>query len=280
MKVIISENAGFCFGVERAMKLTAGTLKDNAGVRIATYGPLIHNPQVVAQLEEKGVHVIQKTDAEFHTDILIMPSHGAPREIYAKCKEKDIRVVDATCPFVKDVHNKVREFIRQNMCVVIIGDANHTEIKGVVSWADNQCVVIGSESDIDKYDFSDKDVGIVSQTTNSEEYFANLADRIVKKAKSAVVQNTICSATRNRQDSVIALARETDAMVVIGGKNSANTKRLYQLCREANPNTYHIETSGELKSEWFDSSHTVALTAGASTPAWIISEVAARLSEM
>ena len=277
MEVIICQYAGFCFGVERAMRLTMSTLENSPDTRIATYGPLIHNPQVVKTLEEKGVKEIKQAESKIDTDILIMPSHGAPRELFSVCEEQNIRVVDATCPFVKDVHNKVREFIGRDMCVVIIGDANHTEVKGVVGWAEDNCIVIGSKEDIDKYDFSDKYVGIVSQTTNSEEYFRSLADIIVRRARKAVVQNTICSATHNRQKSAIALAEQTGAMVVIGGKNSANTKRLYQLCKKANPHTFHIETADELQREWFAGIDKVGLTAGASTPAWIIDSIAASI---
>ncbi|MBP5273978.1 MAG: 4-hydroxy-3-methylbut-2-enyl diphosphate reductase [Abditibacteriota bacterium] len=277
MEVIICKYAGFCFGVERAMKLTMSTLENNTDAKISTFGPLIHNPQVVKMLETKGVTEIRSIDDASGTDILIMPSHGAPKDLFQKCRDKNIRITDATCPFVRDVQNKVKDFISKKLQVVIIGDAAHTEIKGVVSWADNDCIVIGSEEDIEKYDFSGKEVGIVSQTTNNEDYFEKLANAIVRRAKKAVVQNTICSATHNRQESAIALAKETECMVIIGGKNSANTKRLYQLCKEANPRSYHIETADELKREWFAGAKKAGLTAGASTPAWIISSIAEKI---
>ena len=195
------------------------------------------------------------------------------------CKERNIKTIDATCPFVNAVHKKVKEFRDSGLFVVIIGDAGHSEVKGIMSWAGYDCVVISNEEDICKYDFSRKKVGIVSQTTNQLNFFDNISQKIAKLAKETIISNTICSATYKRQENAAKLAPMVDVMLVVGGKNSANTKRLYQICKNSNEKTYYIETSDELNESWFENIETVGITAGASTPDWIINGIVDKLSK-
>lgn len=281
MKIVISQHSGFCFGVKRAMDITLQESNSNTNKnKIATYGPLIHNPQVVEHLKEKNIDVIYNVDENTYVDKLIMPSHGSPKELFERCKELNISTIDATCPFVNAVHEKVKEFRDAGLLIVIIGDAGHSEVKGIMSWTDYNCIVISSEDDISKYDFKGKSVGIVSQTTNSLDFFENIANKIAELAEKTIISNTICSATYKRQETAAKLAPDVDLMLVVGGKNSANTKRLYQICKNNNPNVFHIETALEMKPEWFTGITTVGITAGASTPDWIINDIVKELKDI
>lgn len=274
MKIKISEYSGFCFGVKRAMDITLGNAKDTER-KTATYGPLIHNPQVVEQLKEKGVDVTFEIKGNY--DKIIMPSHGVPKELFDKCREMGIEAVDATCPFVNAVHEKVLEYKKNGLLIVIVGDAGHSEVKGIMSSADNDCIVISEKEDLKKYDFKNKKVGIVSQTTNSPVYFGEIVGIIAGEAEETTVANTICYATHKRQAAAHDLAPEVDIMLVVGGKNSANTNRLYQISKDMNERTYHIETAEELTPEMFAGCETVGITAGASTPDFIIEEICRKL---
>ena len=276
MNIIISEYSGFCFGVKRAMDLTL-LESENSKSNIATYGPLIHNPQVVDYLKERGVGFITDINEALGVEKLIMPSHGAPKELFERCKELNIKTIDATCPFVNVVHEKVKEFRDAGLFIVIIGDANHSEVKGIMSWTDYDCIVISSEVEISNHDFSNKKVGIVSQTTNQPDFFNNISQKIASLAKETIISNTICSATYKRQEKAASLAPTVDLMLVVGGKRSANTKQLYQICKSSNSRTYYIETANEMERYWFENIETVGITAGASTPDWIISDIVGQL---
>lgn len=275
MKIIISKHSGFCFGVKRAMDITLSNIDKEK--TIATLGPLIHNPQVVDLLKEKGVEVASEIDKKY--DKIIMPSHGVPKELIQKCNNLNIEAIDATCPFVEAVHEKVRQYKKQGLIIVIVGDAGHSEVKGIMSSADNDCIVISSIDDLKKYDFKKKNVGIVSQTTNKPEYFGEIVGKIVQEAKETTVANTICYATHKRQAAAHDLAPKVDVMLVVGGKNSANTNRLYQISKEMNDRTYHIETKDELTKDMFENCETVGITAGASTPDFIIDDICSMINE-
>lgn len=277
MKIKISEYSGFCFGVKRAMDLTLSNAKDT-DKKTATYGPLIHNPQVVESLKNKGVDVTGEIDRRY--DKIIMPSHGVPKELFAKCRSMGIEAVDATCPFVNAVHEKVLEYKKSGLLIVIVGDAGHSEVKGIMSSADNDCIVISCKEDLEKYDFKNKKVGIVSQTTNSPDYFGEIVGQIAKNAVETTVANTICYATHKRQKAAHDLAPTVDVMLVVGGKNSANTNRLYQISKDMNERSYHIETEKELTEEMFENCETVGITAGASTPDFIIDEICRKLEKI
>lgn len=277
MKVIVADQAGVCFGVKRALDIVNAEA-DESG-RLATLGPLIHNPQVVHALEERGVHVVRSVE-EAGEGTIVMPSHGVPREVLGAAEQAGLIVVDATCPFVANVHKRVEALSREGYVVVVVGDAGHSEVKAIKSAAGDDAIVVSSVEDVDAHDWSGKSVGIVSQTTQIPERFGEVVGRIAARAKEVVAYNTICYATHDRQTAARNLAPRVDAMFVVGGRNSANTNRLAEICHESGVPTYHIETADEIDPKWVDGCHVVGLTAGASTPEWIIEEVRVRLERM
>ncbi len=277
MKVIVADQAGVCFGVKRALDLV--TAEAEKSMKIATLGPLIHNPQVVKSLEEKGVDVINDVD-DIGSGGIVMPSHGVPKDIVKYATGKGLHVIDATCPFVANVHKRVEALADEKYVVVVVGDPGHSEVKAIRSAAGEGSFVISSARDACEYDWSGKKVGIVSQTTQTPEQFGEVVGEIAARAKEVVAYNTICYATHDRQTAARELAPKVQAMFVVGGRNSANTNRLAQICEKAGVPTFHIETKDEISSEWVEGLDTVGLTAGASTPGWIIEEVKNRLEEL
>jgi len=277
MKVIVADQAGVCFGVKRALDLVNKEAEKGGG--LATLGPLIHNPQVVKALEEKGVRVVKSVE-EAASGSIVMPSHGVPKDVLQAAEDAGLRIVDATCPFVAVVHRKVEALARDGYTVVVVGDAGHSEVKAIVSAAGEGALVISSAEEASRIDWSGKKVGIVSQTTQTPERFGEIVGIIAARAREIVAHNTICYATHDRQTAARELAPQVEAMFVVGGRNSANTNRLADICRESGVPTYHIETADEIRSEWVNGMHVVGLTAGASTPEWIIEEVKARLEGM
>lgn len=276
MKVIVADQAGVCFGVKRALDLVNTECK--RGEPLFTLGPLIHNPQVVRDLEAKGVHVARSI-AEADRAI-VMPSHGVPREILEEAKAAGLRVIDATCPFVAKVHTRVHNLAGKGYTVVVVGDAGHSEVKAILSAAGDDAVVINSVDEVDGRDWRGMKVGVVSQTTQTPERFGRVVGRIAERAAEVVAYNTICYATHDRQTAARNLAPNVDAMFVVGGRNSANTNRLVEICRESGVPTYHIETADEIDPTWVTGMSVVGLTAGASTPQWIIEEVRTRLESI
>lgn len=270
MKVIISQQAGVCFGVKRALDLVEE--KSKISDHIATLGPLIHNPQVVKKLEESGVKVV-KNIAEFNEGTIVMPSHGVSQDIVDEAENNGLHVVDATCPFVANVHKKVKVLSQEGYTVVVVGDAGHSEVKAILSAAGEGALVISSLEDAKSNDWHNKRVGIVSQTTQAPERFGEVVGYIASYAKEVASYNTICYATYDRQNAARELAPSVDAMIVIGGYNSANTNRLVEICKESNLETYHIEVAEEIKDDWVKGKSVIGLTAGASTPSWIIEDV-------
>ena len=270
MKVIIADQAGVCFGVKRALDLV--NAESEKGSSLATLGPLIHNPQVVRKLEESGVRVVRSVD-DVTDGCIVMPSHGVPRDVISAADNAGLQIIDATCPFVAKVHARVEDLASQGYFVVVVGDAGHSEVKAIKSAAGENAIVISSVDEVDKIDWSGKKVGIVSQTTQTPQRFGDVVGRIAERAKEVVAYNTICYATHDRQCAARDLAPKVEAMFVVGGRNSANTNRLVEICREAGVPTYHIETVSEIRDEWVRGMRTVGVTAGASTPEWIIEEV-------
>ena len=274
MKVIVAQQAGVCYGVRRALELVNSELEK--GRKLATLGPLIHNPQVVQRLEEKGARVIHSID-EADNDAIVVPSHGVAIEIREAAEKAGLRIVDATCPFVAKVHKIAKRLVDCGYQVVVVGDPGHSEVKGILSAAGEDAIVINSIEDLERYDWSAKKVGVVSQTTQTPERFGEIVGRIASQAAEVVAHNTICYATHDRQSAARNLAPNVDAMFVVGGRNSANTNRLAEICRETGVPTHHIETADEIDPETVRNYSVVGLTAGASTPDWIIEEVKAKL---
>ncbi|MCE5198420.1 MAG: 4-hydroxy-3-methylbut-2-enyl diphosphate reductase [Armatimonadota bacterium] len=277
MKVIVADQAGVCFGVKRALNLVNAEAEKCEG--LATLGPLIHNPQVVQDLEQKGVRVV-KSVGDVQCGVIVMPSHGVPRDVMKAAENAGLKIVDAACPFVENVHCKVETLAAEGYMVVVVGDAGHSEVKAIKNAAGENSVVISSLEDAQSVDWSGKKVGIVSQTTQTPERFGEVVGLIASQAKEVVAYNTICYATHDRQSAARELAPQVEAMFVVGGRNSANTNRLAEICRESGVPTYHIETSSEIQPDWVNGMETVGLTAGASTPEWIIEEVKKRLEEL
>ena len=275
MKVIKAKTAGFCFGVKRAVD-TVYEQADTCGGPIYTYGPIIHNEEVVKDLESRGVSVIRsEEELEGITEgTVIIRSHGVEKRICDKLRGKELRIVDATCPFVKKIHNIVEKESAEGKYILIIGNPDHPEVIGIRGWAGSNVSVIQNADDIEKVDFSkNKKICVVSQTTFNYNKFQDLVEIIKKKSYDISVLNTICNATKERQTEARSIAESVDAMIVIGDKHSSNTQKLYEICRNACNNTYYIQTLDDLDLNQLGSVETVGITAGASTPNNIIEEV-------
>ena len=284
MKVKVAETAGFCFGVKRAVNKVY-ELIDTEQKPIFTLGPIIHNEGVVADLEARGVHVIAEADLDSPDDTLqngtvVIRSHGVGKPIYDKLKEKNISYVDVTCPFVLKIHRIVEKESLAGNHVIIIGDKDHPEVQGICGWCQGPYTVIRNAEDAERFTVSpEKEVCVVSQTTFNYNKFQELVEILRKKSYDNNVLNilnilnTICNATEERQKEAKAIAGEVDTMLVVGGRHSSNTQKLFEICKKECGNTYYIQTPVDLDSEMFQCSSCVGITAGASTPKKIIEEV-------
>lgn len=277
MEVILAKSAGFCFGVERAINLVYEQIKNNAdGRKIYTFGPIIHNDIVVKELEEKGVAVFEEEEAleKIRGSILIIRSHGVPKAVYEKAKLQDIRIVDATCPFVKKIHNIVAEHSENGEEIVIIGDAEHPEVKGIIGWANGPVTVIKNEEEARSFTpAGNSPVCVVSQTTFHHSNFQYLVEILEGKGYDICTINTICNATQTRQEEAGSVAQRVDKMIVIGDPKSSNTQKLFSICKEYCKDTYYIQTLKDLDNVDLQETKIVGITAGASTPNKIIQEV-------
>ena len=275
MEVIVAKTAGFCFGVERAVNQVYDQIKHGSGP-IYTLGPIIHNEEVVRDLEEKGVKVLN-SENEILTlteGTVIIRSHGVGKHIYDMLKAQGVQIVDATCPFVKKIHRIVQEQNLQGRRVIIIGDETHPEVEGIKGWGDARTMVVKNEEQMEKLpSFTGEKLCIVSQTTFNYNKFKDLVEKFEKKGYDILVLNTICNATQERQVEARRIASEVDAMIVIGGKHSSNTQKLYEICQKECKNTYFIQSLGDFNPECVNSVRSVGITAGASTPNQIIEEV-------
>lgn len=259
----IAEKAGVCFGVQRALDhaLAAGSSPEQP---VHTLGELIHNPIVVQNLEEHGVR-LASTVTEAGTGTLIIRAHGVPPQVTAEAEAAGFNVVDATCPFVKRVHDAVDELVADGYQIVILGEPGHPEVEGIKGHAAPDAFVIAEPDELASVNLRPR-VGLVVQTTQTESKLKSVVDLLLPRVKELRVYNTICAATRERQEAAAELATECDTMVVIGGKNSGNTRRLAEICSSLCPNTHHVQTEDELCADWFKSAHHIGITAGASTP--------------
>ena len=277
MEVIVAKSAGFCFGVKRAVDNVYDAIKNNNDTKkIYTFGPIIHNEEVVKDLESKGVTVIESKEQLKALDegIVVIRSHGVEKEIYDIIQEKGLEIIDATCPFVKKIHKIVMEEQKKGRFIIIIGNDNHPEVEGIKGWMKSDYAVVSCEEDIEKIDLKrNKKISIVSQTTFNYNKFNNLVEIIRKKGYDIIVLNTICNATNERQTEAKEIASKVDAMIVIGGKHSSNTQKLYDICNNECNLTYYIQTIDDLDLSKLQSVSCVGITAGASTPINIIDEV-------
>ena len=276
MEIYKSKVMGFCYGVRRAIKI-ADSVADS-GVKAVTLGPIIHNPQVVKRLAEKGIPAVN--DLEHLTDeTVIIRSHGVGPSCYNTIKCKNLALMDATCPYVKRNQEITKRLVADGKQVVLIGEKNHPEMKSVAEWAVGHSYMVENLQDVEMLP-AFHEVNIVMQTTFSVVLAARLIDAIRKKADRVEVHKSICDATEQRQRAARELARQVDVVIVIGGRNSANTTRLADICREEGAKTYHIETAEELNPKWFLGQDKIGITAGASTPDWIIEEVVCIMENM
>ena len=276
MNVNIAKSAGFCFGVKRAVNLVYDEISSE-DKPIYTYGPIIHNDEVVKDLEQKGVTVIKNLDelSSLEKGIIIIRSHGISREEYNRIEESGFEIKDATCPFVKKIHKLVEKHSTEGRYIIIIGNADHPEVQGIKGWVQgNNVCVVGNQDDIDNLDITlEKKVCIVSQTTFNYNKFQELVEIIKQKGYDIVVLNTICNATEERQSEAQQIASVSEAMIVIGDKKSSNTQKLFEICKNECENTYYIQTSSDMDYSKLKSINNVGITAGASTPNNIIEEV-------
>ena len=271
----VAKTAGFCFGVKRAVEKVYEQVelgKEN----IFTYGPIIHNEEVVADLESKGVRVLSsKEELEMLREgTVVIRSHGVPKEIYQLIEAKGLECVDATCPFVKKIHRIVEKESDHGHHIIIIGNNKHPEVEGIKGWCHGPVTVISDEEEAENLAvLPEEKLCIVSQTTFNYNKFQELVEILEKKRYDRIVLNTICSATEERQLEARQIACEADTMIVIGGRHSSNTQKLYEICRKECKNTYYIQTLVDLDTRPFQCIGCVGITAGASTPNNIIEEV-------
>ena len=287
MEIILAKTAGFCFGVQRAVD-TAYEHADDKG-RVYTYGQIIHNEEVVGDLSRHGVKVIEDDElSDIRDSKVIIRSHGAEKKVYDILESNGNIVIDATCPFVKKIHNIVRDKSADGHTIVIVGDENHPEVRGIMGWCVSRPVVIGSEEEaeiftqkcLDGSYSREENISIVSQTTFNYRKFNNIVDIIRNKLYNVTAYKTICNATSVRQREAKEIASKVDAMIVIGGRNSSNTQKLFEISKKECENTYYIQTLVDLDLTTFESVSRVGITAGASTPNNIIKEVHGRMDEM
>lgn len=274
MEVNLAKSAGFCFGVRRAVDMVYDEIENNN--KVYTYGPIIHNDEVVNDLKAKGVQVLNsKEELEQVTEgTVIIRSHGVSKDIYDLIQQKGLKLVDATCPFVRKIHRTVAKQIEEGRDIIIIGNEKHPEVEGIKGWCDNKATVIETINEANNYQAKPgTKLCIVSQTTFNYKKFKDLVEIISKKDYDILVINTICNATEERQTEARKLAGMSDAMIVIGSKHSSNTQKLYEICKKECEDTYYIQTLSDLDLDTFKSFRNVGITAGASTPNKIIKEV-------
>ncbi|MBU0533863.1 MAG: 4-hydroxy-3-methylbut-2-enyl diphosphate reductase [Candidatus Omnitrophica bacterium] len=267
MKIIVAKNSGFCFGVKRAVKIALDAAKNG---QVYTLGALIHNPPMVQKMGKKGIVVIDDFK-KIDNEIVIIPSHGISPEVLKKIKPRVKKIIDATCPFVKKARDEAIKLSRMYEQLIIVGDKKHPEIRGILPFLQGNVIVVKDKSELQNKSIGS--CGIIAQTTMSENIFQQVVLKASKRSNEIKVINTICDATRKRQTSTLKLLKDVDIMIIIGGHNSANTRQLLELCIKNKKRAYQVEDEDELKKEWFKNFQKVGITAGASTPPWMIKKI-------
>ena len=274
MDVKIAKTAGFCWGVRRTVDKVM-EVADHTSAPVVTLGPIIHNPQAVARMREKGVGTVNAVSEVGDGTTVVVRTHGAVKDEMERARQRGLDVVDGTCPYVKFPQAMAERLSREGYHIVVVGDANHAEIKGVVSYCEGPVTVVKPGQPAP--DFKAKKVAVLAQTTCIGADFERVVGALALKHMEVRAVNTICNDTDERQADARALAAEVDAVVVVGGKNSANTRHLAEICKAIQPRTWHVETEAELRPEWFEGCRVVGLSAGASTPDWVVEGVASWL---
>ncbi len=278
MEILIAKSSGFCFGVKRAINIANRCSVESPAGGIYTLGPIIHNPQVVKKLEESRIYA-KAGVSEIDSGTVIIRSHGVRLEVLNEAKAKGLNVVDATCPFVKKAQELVSRLSEEGYSVIVAGEKDHPEVRGLVSYGSGGVIVADSPEALAGMPRK-KRIGIIAQTTLPVEKLEDIVSFCLGKASEIKVFNTICNATSIRQKESADLARAADVMIVVGGRNSANTRRLADICRSIQPRTHQIEVAGEIKPSWFEGAQKAGVTSGASTPDWVISEVVAHITDI
>ncbi|MCK5241161.1 4-hydroxy-3-methylbut-2-enyl diphosphate reductase [bacterium] len=277
MEISLAKNAGHCFGVKAAIQIAFETAKKEQQA-IYTLGPIIHNPQVVEKLEKEGVVAVNNL-SEIDKGVIIIRSHGVPPQFIEEAKARQLTVVDATCPFVKRAQNLAKKMVDQGYKLVILGDAAHPEVEGIVGTVSGAAEVVSGPEEAARLP-KNKQCGLIAQTTQSLQNLQQVASALLTRTSTLKVMNTICNATTELQQETRLLAQTVDLMLVVGGLNSANTSRLAEISRKVGVRTRHIETAREIQTDWFQDVRQVGVTAGTSTPDWIINEVMEQLSSL
>ena len=267
MSVRIAKNSGFCFGVKRAIKIALEAAKENHD--IVTLGPIIHNPQMVERMEKEGIHRVNDI-SQLNNRPTIIRSHGVDKNVLEKLHQEGIEIINATCPYVSKTQQYAQKLSENGYQIIIMGDKTHPEVIALKSYVKGEAIIVKKDYEIKNKKF--KNVGVISQTTRNIEDFQDLVKTLIPRCEELHVINTICHATSIRQKSTLELARESDLMIVVGGKNSSNTKMLAKISKKF-IETFHIEISCEIEKKWFKNRSKIGITAGASTPDWIIVEV-------
>ena len=275
MNLTVAKTAGFCFGVKRAVDRVYEQI-ETADNQVYTFGPIIHNEMVVEDLAKHGVKVIDSEEElrRLEDGVVVIRSHGVGKRIYDILNERNVTIVDATCPFVKKIHLIVQKQNAEGRRVLIIGNPTHPEVEGIRGWGNDTTLVVEKPEQIENLPVGiGEKLCVVSQTTFNYKKFQDLVEKFEKKGYDILVLNTICNATQERQVEAERIASQVDAMIVIGGKNSSNTRKLYEICQKECKDTYYIQTLDDLNPESVNSVRSVGITAGASTPKKIIEEV-------
>ena len=276
MKLTIGEHAGFCFGVRRAVDKAFECAEKQ--LPCVTLGPLIHNPQEVARLTQAGVRSVLSLDEVAPGQTVIIRSHGVTPEVYAQCQERGIPVIDCTCPHVAHIHQLAREYSESGRAVIIVGEADHPEVVGIAGWAHGEVFILPTREAAEAAELPDEAL-VVAQTTIRRDRFEDVLSVLRRKVRDLTVRMTICAATSKRQQEAESLSREADVMIVVGGRNSSNTQKLLETCRLRCSRAYQVETPEDVPQGIVTPEDRVAITAGASTPQWLLEQVRARIEE-
>lgn len=275
MRVFLADKAGFCFGVKRAIRTA---FEAAAGGNVYCLGPLIHNPQEVERLRQAGVKTVEDFTSLRPGDFLIIRSHGVPPRVLVQASERGLQIIDLTCPFVGKAQRDAESLHKEGYQVVVVGEKKHPEVQSILGYAGDNAVVVETAEDVENLTLLSR-VGIVAQTTQSYSNFSEIVLKLLSLSKELKVFNTICNSTKERQDAARLLAGQVDVMLVVGGRNSANTSRLVSVCRKEGKPTYHIEVADEIRPDWLEGATTVGVTAGASTPDWVVEGVLKKLAD-
>jgi len=273
MEVILAQEAGFCFGVKRALKLVEKALKEYG--EVFSIGPLIHNQRVIDELKEKGLKVLDSVTEVLKGPVIIR-SHGVTKEALADLKKRNIPIIDGTCPNVKKVQKLAQSLSQKGFSILIIGEKDHAEVKGILSYTKGKTIVIESLEDIPE-SLPKRKIALLIQTTQEPERVKEILGFLFERVREMNVYNTLCEAAQKRQKEAVELAKKVDLLFVIGGKESANTRRMVEVCKRVQPRTYHIEGPEEIRPELLKMAKKVGVTGGASTPPSLIKKVYERL---